>query len=312
MPRDYYEVLGVSRRAGEKEIRTAFRKLARKHHPDVNPGDARASERFKEVNEAHEVLSDAEKRRLYDRHGHNWSRVKQATEAGAGPSAGRGGGATAGGLGDIFERFFGGGRGATATRARARSQTATAMEQPVEVSLEEAFRGAARSLHVSSQGTCPRCGGLGVIGTGVCLECNGQGAVSRPVRGEVSIPPGVDNGSRVRVSPGGQPVVLVVSVRPHPRFQRRGDDLHSEVVAPLYDAMLGGEVLVPTLTGQVAMTLPPETQNGRIFRLGGQGMPRLGDPSRRGDLHVAIRVHLPTDITEEERKLLRKAKGLRK
>lgn len=317
MPRDYYEVLGVPRGAGEKEIRSAFRKLARKHHPDVNPGDNRAAERFKEINEAHEVLSDAEKRPLYDRYGHNWSHARQAQQAGAGagPSTWRvenadfGGG---GGLGDIFERFFGAGRGGTTTRARPRQARPATVEQPLEISLEEAFRGATRSLQVSAEATCGRCGGMGVIGTGMCLECQGQGTVARPVRGEVTIPPGVDTGSRVRVSPGGQPVVLVVTVRPHPGFQRRGADLHSEVTVPLHDAMLGGEVRVPTLTGQVALTLPPETQNGRVFRLAGQGMPRLDDPQRRGDLHVAVRVEMPTDLTDDERKLFRQMRDRRK
>ena len=317
MPRDYYEVLGVPRRADEKEIRTAFRKLARKHHPDVNPGDERAAERFKEINEAHEVLSDSEKRPLYDRYGHNWSRARQAAEASAGAGQGTwrmenvdfGGG---GGLGDIFERFFGAGRGGTTTRARARQARQATIEQPLNISLEEAFHGATRSLQVSAEATCPRCGGMGVIGVGRCLECQGQGTVSRPVRGEVTIPPGVDTGSRVRVNPGGQPVVLVVKVRPHSGFQRRSADLHSEAAVPLHDAMLGGEVRVPTLTGQVALTLPAETQNGRVFRLAGQGMPRLEDSKQRGDLHVTVRVEMPTDLTDDEKELFRQMRDRRK
>ncbi|MCH8940233.1 MAG: J domain-containing protein, partial [Chloroflexi bacterium] len=125
-------------------------------------------------------------------------------------------------------------------------------------------------------------------------------------------PVGVDNGSRVRVTPGGQQVVLIVQVQPHPNFQRKGADLYTEVSVPLYDVVLGAEVVVPTLTGQVALTLPPESQNGRVFRLGGQGMPKLGAPSERGTLYVTIKSELPTSLTDEERKLFEQLQGLRK
>ena len=320
MPRDYYEVLGVSRSATEKEIRNAFRKLARQHHPDVNPGDPGAAARFKEINEANEVLSDKERRPLYDRFGRDWSRVQQGSGQpgpAQGPSQWRTGrvdlGDMGGGLGgvwDIFDRFFGGGGGAAA-RTRTRQRGPAAVEQPIEITLEEALSGTTRSIQVSAQGVCARCGGGGWIGSSVCTECHGQGTTARPVRGEVTIPPGVDSGSRVRVTPGGHEVVMVVRVRPHPRFRRRGPDLDTEVSVPVLNAMLGGEARVPTVQGQVALTLPPETQNGRVFRLKGQGMPRLEKPAERGDLHVTVKVELPSALSDKERELLRQWKALR-
>ena len=319
MAKDYYELLGVPRNAGEKEIRAAYRKLARKHHPDVNPGQDDTAERFKEINEANEVLSNSESRKLYDRHGENWRQVQQHGAGSASPGGGvqwqvgdLGGdlfGDLLGRGGGIFDTFFGGGRRGAGTRTR--QQRAAALEQSVEITLEEAFNGTTRALQVTGQTVCARCGGTGVVGVAACPECLGQGFSYQPVRGEVAIPPGVDNGSRVRVSPGGQQVVLVVHVDPHLKFQRKGTDLYTEVSVPLYDAMLGTEVVVPTLTGQVALTLPPESQNGRVFRLGRQGMPKLGTPSERGTLYVTIKTELPMSLTNEERELFKRLQGLR-
>ena len=316
MATDYYKVLGIDRNAGEKEVRAAFRKLARKYHPDVNHGQPDAAERFKEINEAHEVLSNAESRRLYDRYGENWRDVQRGGE----PFRGRRQWRTqtidpdafgdlfgGGGPGSIFDTFFRGARG-----ARQRSpQRPSELEQPVELTLEEAFHGTTRALQVTGQTPCPACNGAGFAGNVACQTCLGQGYSYHPVRGEVSIPAGVDNGSRVRVSPGGQQVVLVVTVQPHARFERKGDDLSTEVTVPLYDVVLGAEVVVPTLTGQVALKLPPESQNGRVFRLGRQGMPRLGAPSERGNLFVTIRTELPEGLADEERELFERLKALR-
>ncbi|MBI4234627.1 MAG: DnaJ domain-containing protein [Chloroflexi bacterium] len=323
MARDYYEVLGVSKGASDKDVRAAYRRMARRYHPDVNPGDARAEGRFKEVNEAYEVLSDLEKRRLYDRFGANWKYAQQAGGAPPGTGAegpfvwrteeGPGGFDDLIGeaeIGDLFDRFFGGrgGSGRTATRTRRAPPVA---EQQVEVSLEEAYIGTTRLLQMPRVGPCPACAGAGRSGATPCPACLGRGVVARPARLEVAIPPGVDTGSKVRITPGEQEVVLHISVQPHARFQRRGSDLYTEAPVALYDAMLGGEVIVPTLKGQVALNMPPETQNGRVFRLAGQGMPHLGNPAVKGDLYVTVKVSLPTGLTQQERELLRRLKGMR-
>ena len=240
MAADYYKVLGIDRKAGEKEVRTAFRKLARKYHPDVNHGQADASERFKEINEAHEVLSNPESRRLYDRYGENWR------------DAQRGGGQFQSGRRwqtqtvdpEAYQEFFGGRSGGffdsffreSRGNRRQGPQQPSVLEQPVEITLEEAFHGTTRALQVTGQSACANCDGLGITNNLTCQVCLGQGYSYQPVRGEVSIPAGVDTGSRVRVSPGGQQVILVVTVQPHARFERKGDDLSTEVSVPLYDA----------------------------------------------------------------------------
>ncbi len=320
MAKNYYDLLGVSRDADEKQIRLAYRRLARKYHPDVNTGQDDAAERFKEVNEANEVLSNAESRKLYDRYGESWRQVQQhgpgaatsgrrAQRQGGGNPFGDifgGGGAD---IGSMFGNLFGGGRRGG---GRQRQQRSAPLEQPVEITLDEAFKGTTRALQVTGQTVCARCGGAGIVDGAACPECLSQGYSYQPIRGEVAIPAGVDNGSRVRVTPGGQQVVLIVQVQPHPNFQRKGADLYTEVSVPLYDVVLGTEVVVPTLTGQVALTLPPESQNGRVFRLGGQGMPKLGAPSERGTLYVTIKSELPTSLTDEERQLFEQLQGLRK
>lgn len=317
MASDYYKVLGIDRNAGEKDVRAAFRRLARKYHPDVNHGEPDAAERFKEINEAHEVLSNEETRRLYDRYGESW---RDAQRGGA-PFQGGRRWQTQTVDPEAFQEFFNSGTGSffdsffrTERGARQRgpgAQRPSALEQPVELTLEEAFRGTTRALQVAGQTPCSACNGVGIVNRTTCRACLGQGFSYQPVRGEVSIPAGVDNGSRVRVSPGGHQVVLVVTVQPHPRFERKGDDLSTEIIVPLYDAVLGAEAVVPTLTGQVALKLPPETQNGRVFRLGRQGMPKLGTPSDRGNLFVTIRTELPTDLSDEERELFSRLKGIR-
>jgi DnaJ-class molecular chaperone len=317
MAKNYYDLLGVSRDADEKQIRMAYRRLARKYHPDVNSSQDDAAERFKEVNEANEVLSNAESRKLYDRYGDNWQKVQQhgpgaATSRRRGPVGGDPFGGMFGGadVGSMFGNLFSGGgrRGG----GRQRQQRPAPLEQPVEITLDEAFKGTTRALQVTGQTVCTRCDGAGIVDGAACPECLSQGFSYQPVRGEVAIPAGVDNGSRVRVIPGGQQVVLTVQVQPHPKFQRKGADLYTEVSVPLYDVVLGTEVVVPTLTGQVALTLPPESQNGRVFRLGRQGMPKLGAPSERGTLYVTIKSELPTSLTDEERKLFEQLQGLRK
>ena len=323
MAKDYYNLLGVPRSASEREIRAAFRRLARKHHPDLNPGQPDAAERFKEINEAHEVLSNAESRRLYDRFGGNWKQAQQFGQQGPpGASHVRWGPGQAGSgafddllgdfdLGDVFGRFFGGGRGGVGTTSRPRPRPTT-LEQPVELTLEEAHDGAVRAIQVTRQAPCMRCGGQGRASGGMCPACLGRGFTFQPTRGEARIPPGVESGSRVRVNAGGQEVLLVITVRPDPRFRRTGADLHAEVGVPLYDALLGGEVVVQMLKGSVALTMPPETPNGRVFRLANQGMPHLGRPSEKGALYVSAKVVLPAKLSEEERRRFEELRGLRK
>jgi len=323
---DYYSILGVPRTASDKEIRQAYRRLARKYHPDVNPGDKAAEERFKQINAAYEVLSDKEKRRKYDKYGDRWQYADQIEEAQRRAGAGFHFGGTPrdgdfafdfdlgdiGGLGSVFERFFGGGR-RTATRQRGAD-----IQQPVDVTLEEAFQGTTRVLQLTGHDICATCGGVGRIAGAICHVCDGAGAVLRPRRLEVRIPPGVRDGSRVRVAGEGQPgfgggpkgdLYLVVHVLPHQRFERKGDDLEVTVDVPLTHAVLGGEVEVPTLTGKVMLTIPPLTQNGRVFRLRGLGMPHL-DGGGRGDLLARANVKLPSHLSEKEKKLFEELRAL--
>ncbi|MDP9236262.1 MAG: DnaJ domain-containing protein [Chloroflexota bacterium] len=318
MAKDLYDTLGVKRGASEKEVKSAYRKLARKYHPDVNPGDKGGDARFKEINSAYEVLSDPEKRKKYDKYGEKWEYADQIEEAqrqrGRRPSGvGNGGGfqqfrvedlSDLGDLGGIFGSMFGRGGG-----ARTMSRRGTDLRQPVDVTLEEAFHGTARTLEMTGLEPCPTCGGSGEIAGATCHTCGGHGQVQRPRRLEVKIPAGVNTGSKVRMANEGQPgmgggakgdLILEIKVRPHPQFERKGDDLSEEIDVPLTTAVLGGEVEVPTMTAKVMLKIPPLTQNGRAFKLAGLGMPHLGKEGR-GDLHARVRVRLPGQLTDEQR-----------
>jgi curved DNA-binding protein len=320
--KDYYKILGVDKHADEKEIKKVYRRLARQFHPDMNPGDKAAEAHFKEINEAYEVLSDAEKRRKYDELGQNYQRWQQTggqpggfdfsqwfNQAQAGQAAGQPGGVRVeygdlndlfgsdGGFSDFFEALFGGAAGPAAGGRRGAAGTRTAqspargrdLEQEVDVTLEEAYQGAQRLMEIDGR------------------------------RLEVKIPPGVKTGSRVRVAGEGMPgrsaqrgdLFLRINVLPNGAFERREDDLHTEVAVDLFTALLGGEVHVPTLAGTVSLKIPPDTQAGRTFRLAGQGMPRLRSPQEHGDLYVRLRVRLPEKLTEQERRLVREWAQLR-
>jgi DnaJ-class molecular chaperone len=336
--KDYYKILNVSRGASADEIKKAFRKLARKYHPDVNPGDKKAEAKFKEINEAYEVLSDADKRKKYDTLGPNWQE-QFGFPAGGGTRRTYGYGNRssstgspyefdAGGSGsfsDFFETLFGRtGAGAgpgtssthgNGTRYDMRSRPGDNIEQPVEVTLQEAYLGGARTFNIQSTEVCPVCKGTGEVSGKPCSNCNGQGMVPRNKRIQVKIPAGVDNGSKIRVAGEGQPGIgggsrgdlfLVISVKPDAEFERNGDDLYVDIDVDLVTAMLGGKAPVPLPDGRkLVLTIPEETQNGRVFRLAGKGMPRLrGEGS--GNLFARVKVLLPVGLSDEERSLFEK------
>jgi molecular chaperone DnaJ len=323
--KDYYQILGVSKNASEKEIKQAYRRLARKHHPDVNPGDKSAEARFKEINAAYEVLSNPEKRKKYDQFGDQWEYAEQFAKAGGQEGVrwdfGRGGTASEygdiGNFGDIFSSLFGdAGIGSRMKQGPRRGQD---IESPVEVSLEEAYHGSTRVVQLEAQEPCAACGGTGRVGNRVCTICSGAGVKVIPKRLEVKVPAGVKDGSRIRIAgegvagrAGGSKgdLYLVIKVLPHTLFERKGDDLYAEVSVPLATAILGGEIMLPTLNGKLSLKIPPETQNGRVFRLAGKGMPQIGK-ANYGNLFAKVRVVLPTNLTEEERKLFGKLRSLR-
>lgn len=326
--KDYYTILGVKRNASEEEIKRAYRKLARQYHPDVNPGNKSAEAKFKEINEAYEVLSDKEKRKKYDLYGDQWQHADQFARARAqqGPqwefNFGQGGAQQdfrfeESDLESLFGDLFGGARTGVFGR-QTRVRQGRDIETPVEVTLEEAFQGASRILTLESRQACPSCGGTGRIQKAICSVCRGSGTSSGSKQLEVKIPPGVSDGSRIRIAGKGEPgynggkngdLYLVVSVKPHPLFERKDNDLYVEVAVPLTVAVLGGEVQVPTLKGKLALKIPPETQNGRVFRLTGQGMPSLRG-SARGDLLAKVKVVLPTGLSQEERRLFEQLRQL--
>jgi molecular chaperone DnaJ len=333
MAKNYYDILGLKRDASQKDIKSAYRKLARKHHPDVNPGDKAAEERFKEINRAYEVLSDSQKRGKYDRYGEQWEHAeafeKARQQAGAGNfhSGGqsfqfdinellRRQGAGSGGFENIFDLFGGGGR-------RSRASRGQNVEYQTEITLEEAYNGTSRTVQLQGQDVCPTCAGAGQVAGAVCHVCQGQGVVQRTRRIEVRIPAGAKDGTRVRLAGEGSPGMgggargdlhVVVKVRPDPRFERKGDDLITEVPVPLDDAVLGGEVEVQTISGKkIALTIPRLTQNGRTIRLGGLGMPRLdGKKKGKGDLLAKVKVVLPEELTDHERELFTQLREARK
>ncbi len=323
--KDYYKILGVSKNAEKDEIKKAYRKLARQYHPDVNPDNKAAEEKFKELNEAYEVLSDPEKRQKYNQFGASWKQYSHTggrpedfnwNQWSAGPSSGgytrtvsqeeleqilgqdfgsAFGGGGVGGFSDFFETLFGGmGQRATGYGGKqrvVRAQRGRDNEQNIQISLEDAFRG-----------------------TTIQLQWE-EGK-----RIEAKIPQGVRNGSRVRLSGQGEAgfeggkagdLYLKIHVRPHPVFKREKDDLRIDLPVDLYTVILGGKVNVPTLDKPVELTIPIGTTNGKTFRLRGLGMPKLGSPKERGNLYATVDVQLPKDLSEEEKRLFSELKKLR-
>jgi curved DNA-binding protein len=318
--KDYYATLGVPKTATDKELKQAYRKLARKHHPDVNPGDKGAEAKFKEINEAYEVLGDPDKRKKYDELGANWRMYEQAQQQGqpfpGGPGgfggfAGSEGGAwtiNMGGPGgsrtmsedemrdmfgsedpfsDFFRTFFGGGGGGEArgrTGRAPRTQKGRDIESEAELTLEEAYHGAMRRISITLGGT------------------------ARSV--DVRIPAGVKDGSRVRAAGEGESgtnggvsgdLFLRVRIKPHPVFERKGDDLYTKVSLPVTAAVLGGEAQVPTITGSVRLKIPETTQPGQVFRLKGHGMPLVGRTDQKGDLYATADIILPRALTKDQK-----------
>jgi len=334
---DYYKILGVERKADAKTIKSAYRRLARKYHPDVAKGKDGA-ERFKEINEAYEVLSDPEKRRRYDSLGPDWQRYAQARPGPAGEgfrveygdvgdfsdffrtifgdlgvSMGRGPRGT-GDFGGVRAEELFGGLGAETGRARRRGQDSQAN---VEITLEEAFHGTRKAFALEADEPCPTCQGAGNIGGRPCSTCGGSGWQRSRRELDVKIPAGVRTGQRVRVSgegagPAGArgDLYLAVTVAPHPLFERKGDDIHLELPITAPEATLGATVEVPTLRGKVSMKVPPGSASGRTLRLPGYGMPRLKGGGA-GDQLVRLKIVVPADLTAAERELYEKLKTLR-
>jgi DnaJ-class molecular chaperone len=309
--KDYYQTLGVAKTATAKELKAAYRKLARKHHPDVNPGDKAAESKFKEINEAYEVLGDPEKRKKYDELGANWRAYEQAGPGAgaagpfgggwnANPGAGRQGSSRTitpeefqemfGGQGDpfsdFFHTFFGGAAQEGAGRRTRAARPGRDMEQEIELGLEDALRGTTQRLSIT--------------------HAPGQ---ARTV--DVRIPPGVSDGSRVRIAGEGEPgtsgakagdLYLRVRLLPHQKYELKGKDLYTRVTIPLTTAVLGGEAEVHTLAGKaLRLKIPPTTQNAQVFRLKGHGMPTVNRPTETGDLYATVEVQLPRELTSEQR-----------
>ncbi len=309
--KDYYQILGVAPDADQAAIKKAYRKLARQHHPDVNPGDKSAEEKFKDINEAYQALSNPEQRRKYDelraqyqrwqetgRPGRDFNWQNWAARPGDGVRVETGTAedyedifGSESPFSDFFTTIFGQARAGGRGERQPRPRRGRDLEHEVEVTLEEALRGASRLLQIGDR------------------------------RIEAQIPPGVRTGSRIRLAGQGEPgrnggpagdLYLVVRVLPHQTFEREGDDLYTEVPVDVYTAALGGEVRVPTLDGAVMLRIPPGSQTSRSFRLRGKGMPRLGNPSQRGDLFARVKLMLPEPLTDRELNAFRELAAARK
>ncbi|HKF26129.1 MAG TPA: molecular chaperone DnaJ [Candidatus Acidoferrum sp.] len=358
---DYYELLGVPRKATAKDIRAAFRKLARKYHPDLNPGDKAAEEKFKQLQEAYDVLSDSKKRQMYDQYGFYSDNPPSGDYgAGAGGAAGNvnfdfsgfdfgGGAGSAGGSSfrDLFSQFFGGRGGRSAAEEEA--EEGGSLEYQLEIDFWDAVRGGVKKLQITRLDACETCHGTGAVGTPqVCAACNGtgtiqqnagkmrfnvpctrcggtgklrtackacggEGRVRRTETIDVRIPAGVASGGRVRVpgkgnagtmgAPGGD-LYLVIEVKPHPFFERRGNDIYAKVPVTVSEATLGAKIEVPTIDGRALVRIPPGTNSGRTLRLREKGVPSARNAGR-GDQYVEIQVVVPQPTDERVRNIMK-------
>lgn len=290
---NYYDILGLDREASDIEIRKAYRRLARKHHPDVNADSGAAETEFKQINEAYQVLSDPERRRKYDKYGESWKQTGFAEDIRARSNSGQWPrnqsysywSSPYNKFGSHFNNMF-----STFSSPREDKRRARSANHQVTITLEEAYEGTTRHINITN-----------------VSELN-------PTRRlEVTIPPGVDNNSKVHIPYGDNPqedLYLRIAVQPHARFQRQGNDLKVELDVSLTDAVLGNEIVVTTLNREIALKIPAETQNGQTFRLVGQGMPLLHNTKDYGDLMVKVTVTLPQRLSEEERKIFQQLKEL--
>lgn len=315
---DYYELLGIPRDASEKDIKAAYRKLARKHHPDLHSGDEKgpAEEKFKKINEAHEVLSDPEKRAKYDRLGANWQNGEDfrpnsnMDDMHFYSSAGQDSG-----FSDFFETIFGGHRagfdafgGQQAGRRKPRR--GADVEAKLSLTLEEAYRGGEKTIQLNVPQSCAHCGGSGVRGNSLCPGCAGTGQTQSPKTLTVKIPQGTRDGSKIRLrgqgdGPEGQKgdLYLKTHLLPHNRYTVLGDDLEAELVISPWQAVLGDKVKANTLDGNITLTVPPNTHSGKKMRLRGKGLPKKsGD---KGDLYLRVIIDIPRQLSEQEKELYR-------
>jgi DnaJ-class molecular chaperone len=327
--RDYYSILGVPKNAAEKDIKSAYRKLARKWHPDANPNNPKeAEEKFKEISEAYEVLGDPEKRKKYDVLGPNWQQAAQQAEqqrqyrtnvGGEEFEFDFGGPGAPSGFSDFFDVFFSGvGRRQTA-QGPGIARRGQDLETTIDLDLRDAYAGGTKSISLQIEDVCPRCHGTGTVGGHLCPQCHGTGRVLLSKRFEVTIPKGIGDGQRIRLAgqggagnnggPNGD-LYLVVKLHDDPTYRRRGDDLYVDLPVSIYDLVLGGEVSVPTLSGQVAMTIPAGTQNNRLLRLSGRGMPQVKGKGS-GDQYVRLIGQLPQNLSDKEKKLFKELSSLR-
>lgn len=286
MMADYYNILNLTRGATHKEIRQAYRKLARRYHPDVNHGDQAAEEKFKKINEAYEVLSNEDSRKKYNRYGDNWKQAERIeAQYGDGTSVHwtsrrNHSNRPNKGFGDLFGNGFGDLFGNNAT-----SVPKTRVQSQIEITLDEAFAGTKRNITLTKTG--------------------------QDRRFEIKIPPGVDTGSIIRISPDEeQEVLLKITVKLHRFFKRKGSDLYTDAQIPFDEVALGGEIEIKTLQNKVRMKIPAESQNGQLIRLAGQGMPKQGSKDR-GDLYVTLQTKMPKTLTKEERDLFEQLRMLR-
>jgi DnaJ-class molecular chaperone len=349
--RDYYKTLGVERTASEAEIKTAYRKLARKHHPDVNPGDKGAEQKFKEINEAYQVLSDSTKRKKYDELGADWERGttedemrrRYAREAASGQAGAHGFESGGGDFSDFFSQFFGGGGGFRSSGSATRGfsdfdfggepMRAPDLRAEVTVSLSEAMRGTKRRLDLTAEDECPQCGGSGMIAreqkqgktrvirsTSPCPNCGGSGVLPAHRTLEVTIPSGVSDGTQLRLKgQGGRApraelngdLFLTIKIEPQPGFAVAGRDIRYVLPVWDYEAALGAEVTAPTVDGKISLKIPAASQTGRVMRLRGKGIPQRGKEPA-GDLLYELKVLAPTDLTDDERDLMQQLADKRK